>query len=166
MSGSCATGCRGFGKRNKRKGHCLKYRCTCCGKTKCTHSCALRDKTRHQLRSKYFAKNDSRHGKRKNVVVYSRRKYGRRAYGSRKYGRRSYGTCGSKRAYGSRKYGRRSYGTRKRAYGRRGFGDIAQTTYPNVYAPYFGAKEPFVNASGWWYPVTNGQVQSPHMLMK
>lgn len=47
-----------------------------------------------------------------------------------------------------------------------GPGYKAQTTYQNHSVPYFGSKEPWVNASGWWYPNVGGKVQSPQMIIK
>ncbi len=75
------------------------------------------------------------------------------------------GKRGKRKSYGRRK--RRYSGMHHRGYGKvMGQGYKAQTTYPNVSAPYFGAAEPWTNASGWWYPVTGGKVQSPGMTMK
>lgn len=77
---------------------------------------------------------------------------------------------GKRRRYG--KHSKRSKRRRRRRRGSKRFGKVvgqgykAQTTYPNVAAPYFGKREPFLQASGWWYPVTGGKVQSPQMLMK
>lgn len=46
-----------------------------------------------------------------------------------------------------------------------GPGFVGNTSFENaVAAPYFGYQEPFVNASEFWYPVANGQYQSPKML--
>jgi hypothetical protein len=52
-----------------------------------------------------------------------------------------------------------------RAFGSAGPGFEAQTSYSNAFAPYFGASEPFVNASNWWYPYAGSAAQSPQMLM-
>jgi hypothetical protein len=60
----------------------------------------------------------------------------------------------------------------KRGKSRRRFGIVSgpgyegATSYTNAYAPYFGTSEPYVNASDWWYPYTNGEMQSPAMLIK
>ncbi len=75
---------------------------------------------------------------------------------------------GSKR---SRRGSKRSRKMRRRI-SRRRFGMVAgpgykgQTSYSNAFAPYFGAAEPFVSASQWWYPYAGGVAQSPQMLMK
>jgi hypothetical protein len=46
-----------------------------------------------------------------------------------------------------------------------GIGYEGQTSFPNAKAaPYFGYEEPFINASEWWYPVSNDMYQSPQML--
>ncbi len=58
---------------------------------------------------------------------------------------------------------------RSRMFGKRSFGrkmGKSQTSYPNVYAPYFGTAEPFVNPSEWYLPQAGGKIQSPEMLMK
>lgn len=58
-----------------------------------------------------------------------------------------------------------------------GPGYAGQTSFQNEWAPYFGAKIPFVNASEWWYadPGSAGSLaksgkpsnyQSPNMLYK
>ncbi len=62
--------------------------------------------------------------------------------------------------------------SRKNRRSRRSFGIVAgpgfkgQTSYSNAFAPYFGAREPFVTASEWWAPVTGGVPQYPQMLYK
>jgi hypothetical protein len=76
----------------------------------------------------------------------------------------------------SRRGSKRRSRSRSRRYrrrrGSRRFGIVAgpgykgQTSYSNAFAPYFGAGEPFVNASNWWYPYAGGVAQSPQMLMK
>ncbi len=45
-----------------------------------------------------------------------------------------------------------------------GPGFSGQTSYPNVYAPYFQSQSPFVNPSEYYLPQTNGKIQSPGML--
>ncbi len=56
--------------------------------------------------------------------------------------------------------------TLKKAFGSFGPGFSGQTSYPNVYAPYFsnGGNIPFVNPSEYYLPQTNGKIQSPQML--
>lgn len=93
-------------------------------------------------------------------AAWAKVKGGKVRVGRRRKSRRSRKRRGSKR--------RRSRSRRRRS---RRFGIVAgpgyagQTSYSNAYAPYFGASEPFVNASDWWYPQANGQIQSPMMLM-
>ena len=96
--------------------------------------------------------------------------YGASSYGkkkSKKYGKKHKKSKSKSKKTKKKKFGRRYSGMHHRAYGKVvGAGYKGQTTYQNVSAPYFGAKEPWVNASGWWYPITGGEVQSPQMLMK
>ncbi len=70
--------------------------------------------------------------------------------GSRK-GRKgsSKGRKGSSKGRKSRRFGSVS-----------GPGYEGATSYPNGYVPYFGNSQPFVNASGWWSPVTDNVTQS------
>lgn len=79
-----------------------------------------------------------------------------------------------KRRYSS-KSKRRSYGRRRR-FGSKGPGYKGPTSFDNGYVNYFGAPEPFVNASEWWYPnpPSKGELiggaptkyQSPNMIYK
>lgn len=74
----------------------------------------------------------------------------------------------SKRSRRSRR-SRRSFGLAAKGPGYRG-----ATSFQNGYAPYFGAPEPFINASEWFYPNpgSKGQMigtaktdyQSPNMI--
>jgi hypothetical protein len=65
---------------------------------------------------------------------------------------------------GSKKYRKHYKKTLKRK-NLFGLGYEAQTSFPNAKAaPYFGYEEPFINASEFWYPVSDGAYQSPQML--
>lgn len=63
----------------------------------------------------------------------------------------------------SRKSSRRSRSRRSR-FGVMGPGYAGPTSFENGYAPYFGAQEPFVNASQWWYP--NPSANSANLVPK
>ncbi len=54
--------------------------------------------------------------------------------------------------------------TLKKAFGSFGPGFSGQTSYPNVYAPFYGNSVPFVNPSEYYLSQTNGKIQSPQML--
>ena len=86
-------------------------------------------------------------------------KRGRKSRG-RKHKRR-----GSKRR-GSKRRSKRKSRRRSRRFGIvAGPGFQAQVSYPNAYAPFFGNSENFVNPSEFYLPQTNGNIQSPQMLM-
>ena len=157
MSG-CNTGCsRSFGKHNKMAAKAMKL--------KHKEGISLKEawaKVRgfKKVKKVFRLKKKSRRSKRR-----SGRKSRRSKRRSGRKSRRSKRRSGRKSRRSKRRSGRKS--RRGRRFGEvMGPGYAGQTSFPNVYAPYFGASEPFVNASNWWYPRPNGVAQSPQMLMK
>ena len=46
-----------------------------------------------------------------------------------------------------------------------GYDALSQQSYPNLFAPYYGQKVPFVNQAPGEYPNANGDVQAPDMII-
>lgn len=126
---------------------------------------------KHKSSTRHKRKFSRRH--RKRLSTRHRRRFSRRH-------RRRLSTRHKKRL--SRRH-RRKFSRRHRRFGMNagdgmggmGPGYAGQTSFQNGYANYFGAKEPFVNASEWWYaggpaPSLIGQgksnYQSPNMIYR
>ncbi len=120
--------------------------------------------TRKHIKTKKSPKKSKSHKKsKKSDDCKCLNGFGRFRKSSRKFARR----FGPRRFGPSRRFSR-GFGPRRfsRRFGSQyGPGYTSQTSFENaVAAPYFGAQEPFLNASSWWYPVADNQYQSPGML--
>jgi hypothetical protein len=110
--------------------------------------------------------------KRKSKKRRTRRKSARRSFGRRRkasrisHAKNSLKLTRKKLKRKARKSRRKSRKMSRKFGMVKGPGFAGQTSYSNAYAPYFGASEPFVNASEWFLPVTGGLTQRPQMLMK
>ena len=70
-------------------------------------------------------------------------------------------SCGKKRRSRSKRRRRKKRRSRRRRsrFGASGPGYAGATSFKNGWSPYFGGKEPFIQASEWWYPNPGSQGQ-------
>ena len=117
--------------------------------------------TKHKVTS--YRKKKTKFGKKSNKKRRSTR-------------RRSSKKRRSTRRRSTRRRSKKRRSTRQRKFGSKGPGYKGQTSFQNGYVNYFGAPEPFVNASEWFYPNPGSKggligtkktnYQSPNMIYK
>ncbi len=111
------------------------------------NSCTLANGFGRKMKRKHSRKGKKRHSRRKSRLIAN-----------------TMDSIKMKRRKMKRSMKRSAKRTLKKAFGSFGPGFSGQTSYPNVYAPYFGSSVPYTNPSEYYLPQTNGKIQSPGML--